>query len=146
MYELVVKCANAVELKELAERLDGYPGHFAPGKKPVKLAPEVAEPKKDTTEPAAELEGDTFAPKPPRKLKDKPEVLAEKAVEKTMKEPAAAKFTYDDVKKVTMDLPRDKAVGLLAKFGCTLGPQLKEAQWPEYIAEGREMLANAELA
>lgn len=141
MYELVIKCANAIELKELADRLDGYPGYFAPKKDSNKVPPTFKEPV-----PPADLEID--APRPPRKMRDKTESVAEKAVEKAMKEPESdlQAFTYDDVKEVTLKLPRQDATALLAKFKCKVAPNLKESQWPAYVTEAREILANAALA
>ena len=70
---------------------------------------------------------------------------------------AGEKVTYDDVKRLTLALVnescgddkvagRAKATRLLAEFKAKVATDLKEAQWPAYVAKAQAILAEADVA
>ena len=77
-------------------------------------------------------------------IEDAKPVVADKkaAVEKEVVEKAEP-VTYEDVKKLIIELSKkDKAlaVGALSHFGAAKGPELKPAQFGEFIVHAKELL------
>lgn len=79
---------------------------------------------------------------------DKPEATktvgkAEPATPEVDAVEKAEPVTYEDVKKLIIDLSKkDKAlaVGALGHFGAAKGPELKPAQFAEFIVHAKELL------
>ena len=129
----------AQALNNLAAAIAGKPVAGIPATGPV----QEAEPEKPKTTRTKNTEAATETAKAEEPA-DAPSATTDEASSSTSQSEAPSDVSYPDVQARVIGLAkhsRDAATGLLGKFGVSHGKELKEEQWPAFIARADELIA-----